>query len=624
MKTHISNTFKLFTFFVTFFSFGCNKYLEQKPITQETSNFVFKDVPTARQAIAGVYSQLVGDAAYGIRLSLYYTVDNDEMYISNGTGDRFDISWGSVSAASREIYDPWYNLFQGIEYANICINEIPKMTLYTSGTQREQAQLKRMYGEALTLRAQYYFEALRNWGDLPWHFQPASQVASSNPFPKRVDRNLIYDKILEDLKEAKVLVPWKSDLTSIGDAIDERITKGTVKGLRARIALYRGGFSLRQNGVISRNSDFAKYYQIARDECYEIIDNGEHKLNPSYKDLWKNQVGARAITDPHNELMFQASTNGTTLTDNSTKLGYYNGPRLLNSVGGTLSQNGGNGGMLILPTYFYKFDSNDTRRDVTIAPYGVSADDGITKIRVSSMLNIVDGKYRRDWVSNPSLVVGPTAGQYFGLKWQILRYSDILLMFAEAENELNGPTVLAYNAINQVRRRGFGKSINSPDISVDVQNGLGKDQFFDAIVRERTLELGAEGIRKHDLIRWNLYKTKIDETKNWLDQLASTGPTMPAGISSYTGITLPRQMFFITGTKADDQSIFANSFYQPSGSAPAGTTAMRWFNLTSGTYDVLTIKSRIAKNFLTGRSELLPIPQVARTENPNLTQNPNY
>ncbi|MFZ1260465.1 MAG: RagB/SusD family nutrient uptake outer membrane protein, partial [Chitinophagaceae bacterium] len=78
-----------------------------------------------------------------------------------------------------------------------------------------------------------------------------------------------------------------------------------------------------------------------------------------------------------------------------------------------------------------------------------------------------------------------------------------MLMFAEAENEISGPTAAAYSAINQVRRRGFGKPINIVDATVDIPAGLSKPDFFKAIVRERALELGGEGIRKYDLIRWN-------------------------------------------------------------------------------------------------------------------------
>jgi starch-binding outer membrane protein, SusD/RagB family len=606
-------------FFVVLFSIvGCNKYLQQDPITQVGSNAVFANTSTAYDAIVGVYSRLMGDMGFGSRLSMYYPVDNDETFISNGTGDRFEIAWGSVSASSSSLYDPWKNIFQGIEWANICIVELPKMQLYSSGSAQEQGKLKRMHGEALTLRALLYFEAIKNWGDLPAHFLPASVNATSIPYPKRTNRDSLYEVIINDLKIASDLLPWKGELSTIGEPIDERITKAVAKGLRARIALFRGGFSLRQDSkTMERGSNYLTYYQIAKDECASIMSKGENNLNPSFKDLWKNKVGAHAITDPENELMLQGSTVGTS-GFNDSKLGYYNGPKIASPT----NTNTGQAGILVLPTYFYRFDSTDERRDVTCAIYGIDAD-GITKTKVSSSLNMVEGKFRRDWISNPTPPLPPNNGQNFGLKWQILRYSDVLLMFAEAENELNGATFDAYTAINKVRRRGFGKPITLADALVDLPNGYSKTQFFDAIVNERSLEFGGEGIRKYDLLRWNLYATKINQTKALLDQLASTAPTMPAGIGSYTGITLPKQMFFKTGTQADDKTIFANSFYEASPStAPAGTVAVRWFNITGGSYDVLTIKNRLSRNFLLNHSELLPIPQTARDENANLTQNP--
>ena len=91
-----------------------------------------------------------------------------------------------------------YNqLFKGIQYANLCIANIPEMDLYSSGSDQQKKQLQRMHGEALTLRAQFYYEAIRNWGDLPAHFEPAEIQATKDPFPKRTDRDTLYDRILE-------------------------------------------------------------------------------------------------------------------------------------------------------------------------------------------------------------------------------------------------------------------------------------------------------------------------------------------------------------------------------------------------------------------------------------------
>ncbi len=585
---------------------SCNKFLDQKPITDVSTEVVFSDVPSALKALAGVYSRMVGDAGYGIRVSLYYPLDTDEMQGPTGAGDndRRDIARYAATPGNAQITNPFNQMFAGIEYANICIANIPKMAMYTNGTDQEKKKLQRMYGEALTLRAQFYTEAIRNWGDLPANFAPASTLATSNPFPSRTNRDTIYDRLLEDLKLAATLVPWRNELSAIGDAADERITKGTVKGLRARIALYRGGFSLRQDGVVKRSTDYVKYYQIARDEAAEVMASNQHSLNPSYKALWKDQVNARAVADPNGELMFQASGIGG-VGAGDTKLAYYNGP----TVNGL-----GNKSVNVLPTYFYAFDSTDLRRDVTCAAYNVAAD-GSAKIG-QAITAICDGKYRRDWISNPT--VSPTnAIQYFSLKWQILRYADVMLMFAEAENELNGPTAAAYNAVNQVRRRGFGQSITTANATVDLPAGLSKAAFFTAIVKERSLELGGEGVRKYDLIRWNLLATKINETKAAL--LAMSTLSAPYN-------TLPTSMYYRTGSTSDDNrfgstGLWANSFYKAAPTAtPSGTTKVVWLSAAINT----TALSRFATGFVTGKSELLPIPQPARDANRNLTQNPGY
>lgn len=597
---------------------GCQKFLDQKPITDVGSDVVFKDVPSTLKAITGVYSRLVGDNGYGIRLSLYYPLDNDEMQGPTGASDndRRDINRYGASPTNAQLEKPFNQLFQGIEYANICIDNIPKMSMYSSGTDQQKKQLQRMQGEALTLRAQFYFEAIRNWGDLPAHFQPAYALASSNPFPKRTDRDSLYDKIIADLKTAEDLVPWRNEVASIGDQIDERITKGVVKGLRARIALFRGGYSLRQNGQMTRSADYANYYKIARDECNDIIASAQHTLNASFKTLWKGQVCAHAVTDPDGELMFQASAIGGTGAEDS-KLGYYNGPTV-NSKG--------NKSVNVLPTYFYLFDSTDLRRDVTCAAYSVDAN-GTSKTGLA-ITAIVDGKFRRDWISNP--VIDPNnAIQYFGLKWQILRYSDVFLMFAEADNEVNnGPTAAAYDAINKVRRRGHGKAIGTPDATVDLTPSLSKSDFFKAIVKERALEFGGEGIRKYDLIRWNLLASALNDTKANLLNMSNLAPMVNTSYMANYPIysisnTLPTSMFAIKTTSDDNNigGLWSNSFYRPQpSSTPPATTKITWVSAAINT----TALSRYATNFTSGRSELLPIPQPARDANFNFTQNPGY
>lgn len=621
MNSILINRISMMAFaIIMFVSVGCKKYLDQQPITEVGPEQVFSSVATTRQAVVAAYSRLVGDQGYGIRVSLYYPLDNDEMQgpTGNADNDRRDIARYQATSSNAQLERPFNQMFQGIEYANICIDNIPKMNLYSNGTEQEKKQLRRLHGEALTLRALFYLEAIRNWGDLPKHFAPAYALAASNQFPVRVDKDTLYGQLLADLKTAADLVPWRNEIAGIGDDIDERITKGAVKGLRARIALYRGGYSLRQDGTMKRGSNHQFYYQIAKDECNDIIQSGQHNLNPSFKGLWKDQVCAHAVSDPDGELMFQASAFGLTGAED-TKLGYYNGPRVNNL---------GNSSVNPLPTYFYMFDSTDLRRDVTCALYftllsGAKQGQAITVM--------TDGKYRRDWVSNP--VISPTSAvQYLGLKWQILRYSDVLLMYAEAENEISGPTAAAYTAINMVRRRGFGKPVNTPDPTVDLA-GLNKTTFFAALVRERALELGGEGIRKYDLIRWNLLATAIAESKANLAKMATntamSDPTYMAPIPAYCkSTTLPVSMYYNTGTTSDNNNInglWRNSLYRTAPtSTPSGTTRVNWVTSAIGTPGGTSPLGRFATGFTTGKSELLPLPQPALDANFKLVQNPGY
>ncbi len=600
---------------------GCKKYLDQQPITAVGPDQVFKDVPTTLQALAGVYGRLAGDAAYGLRLSLYYPVDDDNLMGPSGNqDDRRAMAHLSLTSLNAELSGPFNQLFEGIMLANICIDNIPKMAMYTSGTDQQKAQLKRMYGEALTLRAQFYYEALRNWGDLPAHFKPSYIEAVENPFPARGDRDQIYDRILNDLKEAATLIPWRTEVGSIGDPVDERITKGAVKALRARIALARGGYSLRQDGSMQRPSNYLDFYKVARDETNEIMTSGQHSLYPDYKGLWKDIVCGHQTIDPNGELMFQVSAIGGNGTADS-KLGYGNGPRV---------NGAGNSFINPLPNYFYLFDSTDLRRDVTIAPYDVAAD-GVTKI-AQAITSMRDGKYRRDWIKNPA--ISPTSAvQYFGLKWQLIRYSDVLLMFAEAENEINGPSAAVYNAINMVRRRGYGLNLNSAS-AVDIPAGLDKANFFKYLVRERSLELGAEGIRKYDLIRWNLFGTGLKEANDNMTLMGNRSSTAMsysymAGPPAYAAVpaNLPQFMYSRTNAQGDDASIWVNSLYKPSAtsSAPSGQLRVNWVHSSILTTIISPATPRYGYiNYRVGKSELFPIPQSAREANPNLTQNPGY
>ena len=589
-KKFIYRVLSLVTIIVVGSTVSCKKYLTENPVAQVGVNTAFSNVANATEAVLGVYAKLSGDQGYGIRLSMYYTVDQDEMVgpANNAApdNDRRDIARYGASASNAQLELPWENLYTGIERANICIKYIPLMSAYTSGSATDQASLKRLYGEALTLRAQFFFELIRNWGDVPAPFVPSADQPTL--YLTRTDRDVIYNQILNDLLTAESLVPWRSTV-----ARDERITLGAVKGLRARIALFRGGYSLRNaTATMSRDADYLTYYKICNSECADLMANrSQHTLEPTFQGLFQNYIDAHTL-DQTDEVMFEvAMAGGTGVAD--SKLGYYDGPRVNNL---------GNSSLTATPTYFYAFDPNDLRRDVTIAAYFTNLDG--TKV-LQKLIGLPSGKFRRDWITNPS--IAPTnLVQYFGINWPILRFSDILLMFAETDNEINGaPSAAAISAFNEVRLRGFG---GNAALANTAATPTTHDAFFNAIVSERSFEFGGEGVRKYDLIRWNLLNTMITNTRANLTLMLNKA-------APYNN--LPQSMYYLNTSQT---LVYGNSLYAATPSAtPTNNTKVAWVSSLTAAYI-----TNVAQLFTPNHGELLPIPLVSLQSNPALTQNPGY
>src|SRR5580692_6654988 len=533
---------------------SCHKYLQPSAVSSFNTDYVFSNVQNAQKAVFAAYADLEGDNGYGIRISMYYPYDNDEMIGMHqlGDNDRGDIAHYNATAGNAQLYNPWVQLYQGIERANICIYNIPQMALYTKGNTQQVGELQRLYGEALTLRAQFYFELIRNWGDVPAQWVPSADAG--NLFLAKTDRDTIYNHLLNDLAIAETLVPWRTEVTALGDALDERITQGAVRALRARIALNRGGYSLRRASSIygqtmARPADYLNYYKIALSECQAVMARpDQHTLNPSFQALFKNALDAHTI-EPNGEVIFEVGMTGGQGT-NDSKLGYYDGVK----VDGTVT---GNAAIGVLPTYFYLFDSTDSRRDVTCGPYEVNSN--LSTLKGHPITTISEAKFRRDWISNPTELT--STGQYYGVDWPIIRFSDVLLMFAEADNEINqGPGAADITALQQVQTRGHGGNASLiPPTPTDYAD------FFNAIVKERSLEFGGEGMRKFDLIRWNLLGARLADAKTNLTNLAARNGTYTGSYPSNTWnfANLPDSAFYSSSSTTTTEVIWGNSLYAP-------------------------------------------------------------
>lgn len=583
---------------------GCKKYTEVEPVSQYSIAQAFSDVSNATNALIGVYDELQGDNGYGIRISMYYPYDSDEGIVSgNIDNGRRGVGRYQLLLTNSEIANPFRQLYRGVEKANLCIEQIPQMEQYNNGSEVEKMELRRLHGEALTLRAQFLFELIRHWGDVPAPLIPAYK--QTELFIPRTDRDSTYDQILADLAIAKDLVPWRLD----AGPRNERITKGAVKALRARIALFRGGYSLRSNQQMERRADYLNYYTIARNECAELMANrNQHTLNPNFEDVWRKVTSF--TYDPQGEIIFEVGAGGGNGNSDS-RMGNYDGPRLSNAS----RYGAGGGGIIMLPNYFYAFDSVDTRRDVTITHYQVTSSSNVkSQLRLGEMNT---GKYRRDW--RVPLLPGTVLN--VGYNWVMIRFADVLLMYAEAVNEINnGPTAEAIAAFEEVRKRGYRG--NTALIGVTPTDKAG---FFNAIVNERYLEFGHEAIRKYDLLRWNLLATKLAETRTKIQNIRDR-------VAPYNNV--PQYVYwknngeeiqYYAGVGAATNAL---PFWRPTQvpSPTTGWTRTDWAqHLNANAIDGKPLWQGLASFFVSGKSELFPFDQATiASYQGRLTQNPGY
>lgn len=478
---------------------SCKKWLKEEPYSLYASDTFFKTTDEADMAVLGVYQQMTGTAGYGFYMSMVFDIDTDIAQMQGAVisdGPR-QVAHYSIPTAHSYMLDTWRQMYRGINRANLVVEKVPQMDLYKNGSDAQKATLNKILGEAKFLRGQYYFDLVRLFGDVPMKLK--STEATDDVLLPRTDRYEIYTQIIKDMTEAIALIPENSAKSK-----DERLSKGAVKGMLARVALFAGGFSLRQNAQMERPANYKEYYALAQKMTSEVMASGEHALNTSYEQIFKNHC--KFILEPKESMYEVALFNATGGSGNSGVVGTWNAP---------IADNGNPYGRA---NSFYKttalfqksYKTGDLRRDVAVCTYKLD----VTGAAVPQLTGRLDegwapGKWRRDWQNT-----GPKDLNNTDINWTLLRYADVLLMRAEAENELNeGPNAAAYNAINQVRRRAYGKPLTTADATADLPAGLSKTDFFERLKQERAWELCFEGMRRMDLIRWNTLGPSIRATQ---------------------------------------------------------------------------------------------------------------
>lgn len=505
---------------------SCEDVLDAPTKSSLDESVIFSNASLAEGAIAGIIQSFCETNSYRGRYLVNYGINTDcEVYNSlrNINDDKSRLANYNTNVNNSQMNtdnNAWAKFYEGIERANIAIRGLRKY-----GDVANNKELAQLLGEVLTLRAVVYSDLIKGWGDVPARFEP---VNSETVYLPRADRDLIYKQLLADLEEAAELVAWPNE-TAVTRST-ERISKAFVKGLRARLALAAGGYSQRTDGVrLSRDPDLApeKMYAIAKKECLDVINSGRCRLQTFegvFRALHKEQFIAGQ------EILWEipfSEGRGRVIFDlgvRHTNVDKYTGQ----NKGGT---NGPN------PIMFYEYDREDVRRDVTCVPY-----EWTNGIQVPTNAGRwMFGKYRYEWLFQEA-GRRVTSTNDDGLNWLYMRYSDILLMAAEAINQLDGAAAAA-PYLREVRARAFPGNTAKVNAFI-TQATASKQAFFNAIVDERALEFTGEMLRKGDLIRWNLLSTKLNEAKTKLQQFETRS-------GKYAG--LPAKIYYKTA--ADGESV---------------------------------------------------------------------
>lgn len=451
--------------------------------------------------------------------------------------------------------------YEGIERANLAIVGIRKY-----GNIEKNPDMAQLLGEALTLRAVIYTDLTKAWGDVPARFTPNN---NDNIYLPRTNHDSIYKVLLNDLKEAESYCYWpnQSSITKT----TERVSKSFVKALRARIALYAGGYGLRGDGFrLSKDPELApeKMYEIARQECEDIINAKKNELG-SFKENFTKlcQDNVTAGGESLWEIPFSSGRGRVLYTlgvKHNTK-DQYTGQ----------AQGGVNGPT---PTLYYDYDTEDVRRDITCVPYEWSKEldsKGNAAVQLRAINKWCFGKLRYEWMSR---IVTSTNDD--GVNWQYMRLADVYLMAAEAENAL-GNTAKAWTYMEPILARALP---TAKVAALKTKYTASKEAFFEGIVEQRALEFAGESLRKADLIRWGIIDSKMAEEVGKLNALANrTGRYAGLPDKVYINATTDAKNIKIYGlNKGEDDNTKIQELKN------AGWTSKNWFTDNKTGLNVLT------------------------------------
>jgi hypothetical protein len=547
-----------YLFFAALASLGftaCSDFLDVDSVSKYDSEGVFGEKTEINRALNGVYAKLMSGDFYG---DAYFTkfVFNSDVEFTTNTSDvatnnsfrRFD---GNSTASDVEKF--WNAAYSGVEYANNFVYYLERSPLYST----EDAEIMQMMGEAKVIRAMFFHDLVTYFGDIPFTFEPASVV--ENYVMPIVSRDEVYKTLIEDLKS---IAPYMKFAANLSNGV-ERASKEFCWSMIARMAMHAGGYSLRPDtdnpanfGKMERPANYKELYKTALAYCDSVISSATHTLSLPYYRVFVNECNyvVNSNDDPIFEIPFAKETSGN--------VGYVHGPKSELYEGSTSGDNiwgEAKSSAALSAFYRFMFDPEDARRDYLNGLWGYLYNGEPT---ISISYTVYNNKWSKLWSTSGN----PESAGNTGINFPYMRYTDVLLMYAEAANELNdGPTDAAKAALRQVRQRAF---TNPEKIDSYIESMSGsKDDFLKAVLDERKFEFAGENMRWKDLVRNNLLAGNT--YYNFLRYLVcgENGAGQSAYqemVEEYDGMPeyldkLPSTVYYMIGANPQTPSVFPNT-----------------------------------------------------------------
>lgn len=547
-----------YLFFAALASLGftaCSDFLDVDSVSKYDSEGVFGEKTEINRALNGVYAKLMSGDFYG---DAYFTkfVFNSDVEFTTNTSDvatnnsfrRFD---GNSTASDVEKF--WNAAYSGVEYANNFVYYLERSPLYST----EDAEIMQMMGEAKVIRAMFFHDLVTYFGDIPFTFEPASVV--ENYVMPIVSRDEVYKTLIEDLKS---IAPYMKFAANLSNGV-ERASKEFCWSMIARMAMHAGGYSLRPDtdnpanfGKMERPANYKELYKTALAYCDSVISSATHTLSLPYYRVFVNECNyvVNSNDDPIFEIPFAKETSGN--------VGYVHGPKSELYEGSTSGDNiwgEAKSSAALSAFYRFMFDPEDARRDYLNGLWGYLYNGEPT---ISVSYTVYNNKWSKLWSTSGN----PESAGNTGINFPYMRYTDVLLMYAEAANELNdGPTDAAKAALRQVRQRAF---TNPEKIDSYIESMSGsKDDFLKAVLDERKFEFAGENMRWKDLVRNNLLAENT--YYNFLRYLVcgENGAGQSAYqemVEEYDGMPeyldkLPSTVYYMIGANPQTPSVFPNT-----------------------------------------------------------------